>query len=71
MNGRMGVLDVELNDLPLLDLLTHLVSMIDGELFDKLEEIARRLKKNKKPFGGIQVHTRTSKLSLQSTRASM
>lgn len=31
------------------------VSMIDGDLFDKLDEIARRIKKNKKPFGGIQV----------------
>jgi hypothetical protein len=29
--------------------------MVDGDLFDKLEEIARRLKRSNKPFGGIQV----------------
>lgn len=31
------------------------VSMIDGELFDKLEHIARILRNNGKPFGGIQL----------------
>lgn len=33
------------------------VSMMDGDLFDKLENVARLLRKNKseKPFGGIQV----------------
>jgi len=31
------------------------VSMVDGELFDKLEEIARKVRKKDKPFGGIQV----------------
>lgn len=31
------------------------VSMITGELFDKLEFIARSLKKNNLPFGGIQL----------------
>ncbi|CUM68619.1 uncharacterized protein PRCAT00006346001 [Priceomyces carsonii] len=31
------------------------VSMIDGKLFTKLEELARLLRKNTKPFGGIQV----------------
>lgn len=31
------------------------VSMIDGKLLDKLEYIARRLRKNEKPFGGIQL----------------
>lgn len=31
------------------------VSMVDGELFDKLEEIARRLRNNGRPFGGIQL----------------
>ncbi|CAO3570385.1 unnamed protein product [Mortierella alpina] len=31
------------------------ISMVDGVLFDKLEEIARRVKKNDKPFGGIQL----------------
>lgn len=31
------------------------ISMIDGKLLDKLEHIARRLRKNEKPFGGIQL----------------
>lgn len=31
------------------------VSMIDGHFLDKLEYIARRLRKNEKPFGGIQL----------------
>lgn len=31
------------------------ISMVDGDLFDKLEEIARRLRKNGRPFGGIQL----------------
>lgn len=31
------------------------ISMIDGELFDKLEYIARRMKENNEPFGGIQL----------------
>ena len=31
------------------------VSMVDGELFDKLEQIARRIKNNGRPFGGIQL----------------
>ncbi|OJD34332.1 mitochondrial dna helicase [Diplodia corticola] len=31
------------------------VSMIDGDLFDKLEAIARNLRNNGRPFGGIQV----------------
>lgn len=31
------------------------VSMIDAELFDKLEQIARTLRNNGRPFGGIQV----------------
>lgn len=31
------------------------VSMVDGELFDKLEEIARLLRNNGRPFGGIQL----------------
>jgi hypothetical protein len=30
--------------------------MIDGDLFDKLEEIARTIKRSEKPFGGIQVN---------------
>lgn len=29
--------------------------MIDAELFDKLEAIGRKLRKNSKPFGGIQI----------------
>lgn len=31
------------------------VSMVDAELFDKLEEIARNLRNNGRPFGGIQL----------------
>lgn len=29
--------------------------MVDGDLFDKLEEIARKLRNNGRPFGGIQL----------------
>ncbi|AGO12475.1 AaceriAER128Wp [[Ashbya] aceris (nom. inval.)] len=31
------------------------ISMIDGELLDKLDYIARKVKKSKAPFGGIQL----------------
>ena len=31
------------------------ISMIKPDLFDKLEEIARRMKRSKQPFGGIQL----------------
>lgn len=31
------------------------ISMIDGDLLDKLNYVAQKLRKNKKPFGGIQV----------------
>ena len=31
------------------------ISMVDGELFDKLEEIARSIRNNGRPFGGIQL----------------
>lgn len=31
------------------------VSMVDGDLFDKLEGVARSLKNNGRPFGGIQL----------------
>ena len=31
------------------------VSMVDGELFDKLESIARQIRNNGRPFGGIQL----------------
>lgn len=31
------------------------ISMVDGELFDKLEAIARALRNNGRPFGGIQL----------------
>ena len=31
------------------------VSMVDGEMFDKLEEIARKIRASGKPFGGIQL----------------
>jgi hypothetical protein len=41
-----------------------LVSMVDGHLFEKICEIAARLrKKTDRPFGGIQVGTGTSDLS--------
>lgn len=31
------------------------ISMVDGELFDKLEAIARQIRNNGRPFGGIQL----------------
>ncbi|CAK3864288.1 ATP-dependent DNA helicase PIF1 [Lecanosticta acicola] len=31
------------------------VSMVDGDLFDKLESIARQIRNNARPFGGIQL----------------
>ncbi len=31
------------------------ISMIEGELFDKLEHIARIVRRSERPFGGIQV----------------
>lgn len=31
------------------------ISMVDGELFDKLESVARQIKSNGRPFGGIQL----------------
>lgn len=31
------------------------ISMVDGELFDKLEELARILRNNGRPFGGIKL----------------
>ena len=31
------------------------VSMVDGEMFDKLEEVARKIRASGKPFGGIQL----------------
>lgn len=31
------------------------VSMVDGELFDKLEAVARSIRNNGRPFGGIQL----------------
>lgn len=31
------------------------ISMVDGDLFDKLEEIARIVRNNGRPFGGIQL----------------
>jgi ATP-dependent DNA helicase PIF1 len=31
------------------------VSMLDGDLFDKLETVARTLRKGHEPFGGIQL----------------
>ena len=31
------------------------ISMVDGDLFDKLESIARAIRNNGRPFGGIQI----------------
>lgn len=31
------------------------ISMVDGELFDKLEAVARQIRGNGRPFGGIQL----------------
>lgn len=31
------------------------ISMVDGDFFDKLEEISRRIRNNGRPFGGIQL----------------
>jgi ATP-dependent DNA helicase PIF1 len=31
------------------------VSMVDGDFFDKLEELARKIRNNGRPFGGIQL----------------
>jgi ATP-dependent DNA helicase PIF1 len=31
------------------------VSMLDGDLFDKLEAVAKKVRKNGRPFGGIQL----------------
>lgn len=31
------------------------ISMVDGELFDKLEQVARAIRNNGRPFGGIQL----------------
>lgn len=31
------------------------ISMVDGDLFDKLESVARSIRNNGRPFGGIQV----------------
>ncbi len=31
------------------------ISMVDGDLFDKLEALARFIRKNGRPFGGIQI----------------
>lgn len=36
-------------------LIPVVVSMMDGDLFDKLENVARLIRKNEKPFGGMQV----------------
>lgn len=36
-------------------LLIALVSMLDGKLFDSLEHIARDVRKDPRPIGGLQV----------------
>lgn len=35
--------------------MSWLVSMVDGDLFDKLDKIGRTIRSSEKPFGGIQV----------------
>lgn len=35
--------------------LTSQVSMLDGDLFSKLDQVARSLRRSTQPFGGIQV----------------
>jgi ATP-dependent DNA helicase PIF1 len=41
--------------LPCFSILNSSVSMVDGDLFDKLSMIGSKLRKNLAPFGGIQV----------------
>ena len=36
-------------------LILVVVSMMDGDLFDKLENVARLMRRNEEPFGGMQV----------------
>lgn len=31
------------------------ISMLDPDLFDKIEELARKIRRNEMPFGGMQV----------------
>lgn len=49
--GRQGRLNLTNAKLMIIDE----ISMLSGQLFDKLEEIARRVRKNDLPFGGIQL----------------
>ena len=37
----------------------YLVSMVDGQLFDKIEYVARAIRQNSAPFGGLQVTSRS------------
>jgi ATP-dependent exoDNAse (exonuclease V) alpha subunit len=39
---------------------SFLVSMVDGELFDKLNKVGQKLRKKVQPFGGIQVRSHSS-----------
>ena len=41
--------------LPHRTLVVDEISMIDGELFEKMEDLAKQVRKNKMPFGGIQL----------------
>lgn len=47
------------------------ISMMDGELFDKLNIIAKKVRKNKKPFGGIQIIISGDFLQLQPVKKNM
>ena len=41
-----------------------LVSMVDADLFDKLNIIAKRVRRNDKPFGGMQVRNPSTPMQL-------
>lgn len=45
-------------------LIHYLVSMVDGQLFDKIEYVARAVRQNSAPFGGLQVNIRFSFMSM-------
>jgi ATP-dependent exoDNAse (exonuclease V) alpha subunit len=50
---------------PLLTESASLVSMVDADLFDKLSQVGKIIRKNDKPFGGIQVGSPPLILSLR------
>src|SRR5258708_28598787 len=57
----MKVCNVPTPPLPFSSTFTYvLVSMVDGDLFDKLARVACLIKKTTKPFGGIQASISSS-----------